>query len=66
MASHVCYWLAMATVQHGWLERPRILSSCFISIKADNDMTSDFILQFRHSVSLHCTLRNWVDGSTTG
>ena len=23
VASHVCYWLAMAAVQHGWLERPR-------------------------------------------
>ena len=25
VASHVCYWLAMTTVQHGWLERPRRL-----------------------------------------
>jgi len=27
MANHVCYWLAMATVQHGWLERPKRLST---------------------------------------
>jgi len=25
VASHVYYWLAMATVQHGWLVRPRRL-----------------------------------------
>ena len=53
----MCYCLAMAAVQHIWLERPRRLrlhsTQLFNSTvvqNSDNDMTSDFTLQFQYTV----------------